>query len=140
MRFNGNEETADERAAPSFAPTSLLTPVWRILDSLLANVQNRFDLLRTEAREAEVRFVEIFLLCSAIVVFGTIAVSLATFVLVLLAWKEGSLVAITPLIAAYAFAAAWAGNALKKRLNGPPPFSATSEELRKDQACIPHPR
>jgi uncharacterized membrane protein YqjE len=120
--------------------SSLLAPVWRILDCALDNVQNRLDLLRTEAKEAEIRFVEMFLLASAIVIFGTLALSVTTFVLMLLVWKDGSLVTLTVLIAAYAFAAAWAGAALKKRLKAPAPFEATSEELRKDRECIPHPQ
>jgi hypothetical protein len=51
----------------------------------------------------------------------------------------GPLITLGALIATYGLAAAWAGSALRKRLAGPAPFAATSEELRKDRECIPHP-
>ena len=120
--------------------TGLLTPLWRILESLLANVQNRLDLLQTEAQSQMVRFVEIVLLASAVIIFGTLALTVTCLVVVLLVWNDGPLIALSALIATYAFAAAWAGSALRKRLTGPFPFEATSEELRKDRECIPHPQ
>ena len=139
-RLNNDTPVSDSKRVPNGESPSLLAPVWRILDSVLATVQNRLDLLRTEANEAEVRFIEMFLLASAVIIFGTLALSVTTVALVFLVWRDGSVLTLTALIAAYAFAAAWAGSELKKRLKAPAPFEATSEELGKDRECIPHPR
>jgi uncharacterized membrane protein YqjE len=115
----------------------LLDPVWNILDQTLAAAQNRLELFRVEAQEEKIRLVEIVLLASAIMVLGTLALALATFLTVLLAWRSGSMIALAALTIAYIAGACVAGRLLRARLQSPPPFAATAEEFRKDRECLP---
>ena len=116
---------------------SLLEPVWKLLNSILAAAQNRLELFRVEAQEEKIRLFEILMLASVVMVFGTLAVGIGTFAIVALLWKAGATAAIGGVVAAYGIGAAVAWRALRARLKIPA-FAATAEELRKDRACVPH--
>lgn len=117
--------------------SSLLDPVWNILDDLFASAQNRLDLFRVEAQEEKIRIFQMILLAAAVMVLGTLALATATFAIALVVWDTGSYLVLTGVIAAYTGGAWLAWRALRRRLDGAAPFSATSDELRKDRECIP---
>jgi uncharacterized membrane protein YqjE len=117
--------------------SSLLDPIWRLLDTGLATAQNRLELFRVEAREEKIRIFQIILLVSALIILGTLALALATFAIAIVVWQSGALIVLPCVIAAYAIGAGMAWRALRARLNGEGPFAASAEELRKDRECIP---
>ena len=135
MRDVANNGQASERVN---GHSSLLDPLWSMLDGALATAHNRFELFRVEAREEKIRIFQIILLASALIVLGTLALALATFAIALVVWQEGSLIILPGVIAAYAIGAYLAWRALRARLHGEAPFAASADELRKDRECIPH--
>lgn len=128
---------AIENGGGGVTVTSLIEPVWKLLDSVLAAAQNRLELFCVEAQEEKIRLFEILMLASVVMVLGTLAVGIGTFAIVALLWKAGATTAIGGVVAAYGVGAAIAWRALRARLKIPS-FAATAEELRKDRACVPH--
>jgi uncharacterized membrane protein YqjE len=114
----------------------ILEPVWKALDTAVAAAQNRLELFRVEVQEEKVRVMELALLASAIIVLGTLALTVGTVAVVMVVWNDGGLIALACLASGYAIGAFAAWRALKARLKSEPPFAGTSEELRKDRECI----
>jgi uncharacterized membrane protein YqjE len=115
----------------------ILEPVWGLLDNVLAAAQNRLELVRLEAQEEKLRLLEVFLLASAIVVLGTLALAVATFTILFYVWWNGPEIALSIVILAYAIGAGVAWRLLKARLKSGTPFADSIAELKKDRECIP---
>ena len=124
------------RCAPSNGRASLLDPFWKLLDNTLAAVQNRLELFRVEAQEEKIRLMEMLLLAAIAIVLGILAISVATFAIVLVVWQRGVLLLLPCVIGAYAAGAYFAWRGLQARLKGEAPFAATADEIRKDRECI----
>jgi uncharacterized membrane protein YqjE len=118
----------------------LLDPVWDLLDTALAAAQNRLELFRVEAQEEKTRMVEVFLLASAILILGALALGMATFSMVYFFWWNGPEIAFSILILTYAAGAGVAWRLLKARLKSETLFASSAAELEKDRACINHRR
>jgi uncharacterized membrane protein YqjE len=82
----------------------ILEPVWKLLDNALAVAQNRLDLFRVEAQEEKIRFAQMLLVTSAIIVLATLSLALGIITIVMLAWQDGLLTALVLLSAACAIA------------------------------------
>jgi len=116
----------------------ILEPFWQLLDKTLAAAQNRLELFRVEAQEEKIRFMETFLLASAIVILGTLALAVATFTIAIYIWQSGPEIALAIIISTYAFGAVAAWRLLQARLISEKPFAGSAAELEKDRACISH--
>ena len=118
----------------------ILGPIWGFLDNALAAAQIRLELVRVEAQEEKNRLVEIFLLASAILILGTLALAVATFAIAIYIWQSGPEITLTFLILTYATGAGVAWRLLRARLKSEKPFADSAAELEKDRECIIHRR
>lgn len=108
----------------------------RIVDTLLATVQNRVELFAVELQEEKCRLVEAILCAAAVAAFGMMTLSLLTFTVVILFWENGRLAALAGLSVLYLVGTALAWRALQARLKARSAFAGTLDELKKDRACL----
>lgn len=108
----------------------------RILDTLLATAQNRIELLAVELQEEKCRLMEALLLALAVAVGGIMTLTLVTFLLVILFWENGRLLALGGLSVMYLAGTALAWRALQSRLKARSAFAGTIDELKKDRECL----
>lgn len=108
----------------------------RILDTLLATVQNRVELFAVELQEEKRRMVEALLCAAAFAAFGMMALSLVTFGIIMLFWENGRLYALAVLIVLHLIGAVVAWRALQARLNCKSALTDTLEEIKKDRSCL----
>lgn len=116
----------------------ILQPLWRLLDDILAVAQNRIELFQAEAQEEKLKFVQILLLASAIVILTTLCLTLAIFAAIIALGENYQVATLLIFAAICAGAAAFAGRALRRQLNKKV-FGSFAEEFRKDRQCIPRP-
>jgi uncharacterized membrane protein YqjE len=108
----------------------------RILDTLLAAAQNRIELIAVELQEEKCRLMEALLCAVAVAVLGIMSLTLVTFLLVVLFWENGRLIALGALSVLYLAGTALAWRALRSHLRARSAFAGTIEELKKDRACL----
>jgi uncharacterized membrane protein YqjE len=122
------------------APEETRPGVWsslkRVLDALLATVQNRVELISVELQEEKCRLVEAILLAAGVAAFGILTLTLLTFTLVALLWDTARMVALVGLSVTYLAVTVAAWRALQARLRSPAAFAGTLEELKKDRSCL----
>jgi uncharacterized membrane protein YqjE len=116
--------------------SSVWASLKRILDTLLATVQNRVELFAVELQEEKCRLIEALLCAVAVVVCGLMTLTLLTFTIVVLFWENARLPALAALIVLYLVGTALAWRALHSRLKNKNAFSGTIEELKKDRSCL----
>ena len=112
------------------------TSLKRIVDTLLATVQNRVELFAVELQEEKCRLVEAILCAAAVAAFGMMTLSLLTFTVVILFWENGRLPALAGLSVLYLVGTALAWRALRTRLKARIAFAGTVEEFKRDRACL----
>ncbi len=103
----------------------------RLLDSVLATLQNRFELFALEIKEEKYRLVELLILVGAALFFGAVGLALLIGVGIFLApenWRLGIAAAVGALCLLGVVIIAFR---LKKRLQEPP-FGDSIRQLRKD--------
>lgn len=108
----------------------------RILDTLLATVQNRVELFAVELQEEKSRLVEAMLYAAAVAAFGMMTLTLVTFTVVILFWENGRLPALVGLSVLYLVGTVLAWRSLQSRLKARTAFSGTLDELKKDRTCL----
>lgn len=114
----------------------ILEKLRSIVDGGLALAENRLEIFGVELQEEKCRLVEMFVWASAVVVFGMMALTLLTFVVVVLFWDNARVAALGILSGLYLLAAVLAWRGLHSRLNNSTAFSGTLGELRKDRECL----
>ncbi len=117
---------------PDPASRGLLASLRGILETGLALVQNRVELLAVEIKEHKTRLVRVLLLAGALIVAGNMAAMVLTAAIIVLAGEGARGPALIGLGVFYLAAALWLFLALRKELRAPPPFEATISELKKD--------
>ncbi len=108
----------------------------RILDTLLATLQNRVELFAVELQEEKCRLMEALLCAVAVAAFGMMTLTLATFTVVILFWENGRVPALAGLSVLYLIGTALAWRALQSRLKTPSALTGTLDEFKKDRACL----
>jgi uncharacterized membrane protein YqjE len=108
----------------------------RILDTLLATVQNRVELFAVELQEEKCRLVEAMICAAAVAAFGMMTLTLLTFTIVILFWENGRLPALACLSVVYLAGTALAWRALQTRLKARSAFADTLNEIKKDRVCL----
>ena len=107
-----------------------------ILETLLAAVQTRVELLACEVQEEKCRLVEALLCAAAVAAFGMMTLTMVTFTLVVLFWENGRLPVLIGLSLAYLCGTAFAFSALRRRLRKRTAFAGTLGELETDRSCL----
>jgi len=114
----------------------ILEKLRSIVDGGLALAENRLEIFGVELHEEKCRLVEMFIWASALIAFGMMALTLLTFVVVVLFWDNARVPALGILSGLYLLAALLAWRGLHSRLNNSTSFSGTLGELRKDRECL----
>ena len=119
------------------APTGFLGSLRLLGDSVLASVQDRFELFTVELQEEKFRLIKTFIWISAAVFTGMMAVMFASLTLVYFFWETARLGVLIGLTAVYTGALIAIILALRAFLaRQPKPFSATLNEIGEDRSCI----
>jgi len=115
----------------------LFTAARRLLDTGLAAVQNRVELVAVELREEKCRFFELLLLASSALFLGMMAVIVLTAAVVLICPEEVRGYVAIFFGLAYALSAAVAFSGVRSRLkNYPMPLAETSDQIKKDREWL----
>jgi len=118
-------------------PSSYLQSLRALGDTLLANVQGRVDLFAVELEEQKLRMIQTFIWICVSVFTGMLAVTFASLTLVYLLWETARLAALGGLTALYTVAWVVIWIAFRNYVSRQPrAFTATSQELQEDRACI----
>jgi uncharacterized membrane protein YqjE len=122
---------------PPPAPTGYLSSLRSLGDSLLASVQDRFELFTIELQEEKLRLIQAFIWISAAVFAGMMAITFASLTLVYLFWESARLAVLVGLTLLYSAAFAVIIVAFRRYVRRQPnPFSGTLHEIRQDRECI----
>jgi len=115
----------------------LFASLRRMLDSLLAIVQNRFQLFTVELQEEKIRVFDLLLRAIAVVVLGFMTLIAATALVVVWLWDTSPVAVLAIVTLIYGLTAAGIGYSIRQRLkNGPLPFAGTLAEFKKDRECL----
>ena len=121
-------------AAPDQGPIASLR---RILATLLDLGRTRIELIAVEIEEQIEYAAKLLLWGIAAVYFGSLALLLLAFTIVIAFWDTHRMLAAIGVTAAFALAAAGAGFSVRKRLRQRPRIlSATSAELKRDADAL----
>ena len=114
----------------------LLQSLRLLAATVLAILQNRFELLVVELQEERVRLFNALLLVAGVAALGCLTLATTTVTLLVMVWikyRVAGLAAMSFLLLAAALVAYWR---LRVRLKNWTPFSETLAELKKDRECL----
>ncbi len=118
-------------------PSSVLAAASSLLDSVLASLQNRVQILSIELQEEKIRLVQLLVWVAAIVFAGMMTVAFASLTVIYFFWENARLAALGGMTVFYAVGVLILWIKLKSYLaRQARPFQATLSELEKDRACI----
>jgi uncharacterized membrane protein YqjE len=105
-----------------------------ILESVVGLLSKRFELATLELEEEKHRAIDQLLRVVLVAVFGLLSLMMLSFLIIVVCWDTAArLYVISGWVITYALAAWRVYLSLRRKLeNGPTPFSATVDELRKD--------
>jgi uncharacterized membrane protein YqjE len=116
--------------------SGILGSVARIVETVLATVQNRLELFAVELKEEKGHLIQLLILAVVVVILGLMALILLTFAIIAWFWESGRMAAVLTLLLIYLTGAIAAGRVLQLRLKRWQAFAATLNELKKDRACL----
>ena len=117
--------------------SGFFTSLRKILDSGLATLQTRAELLSVEFKEEKDHALELMTWLMMLLFFGIMAVLVLSATIILLFREDLRVYAAIGLALLYLAGAIWSLMGLRKRLKERPmPFSATVEEIRKDREWL----
>ncbi len=108
----------------------------RLARRLLALGENRFELLMVEVQEARERLLRAIVLALGVAALGLLAGMALTGAIVVLLWELSRVAALLVLTGLYGAAAVCLYRRLTRLLRDWQTFPATSDQLRKDHACL----
>lgn len=118
----------------------LLRSVKHLGQSLLGAARTRLEIFATEIEEERLRLEQLLVLALAAAFCLAMATLLAVAFLVIYFWDTHRLVTVGALALTFVAVAAVLGWTLRARVNSRPrPFTATRDELAKDQAMLREP-
>ena len=117
--------------------SGLLGSLRGFADGLLGSVHDRFELLSVELQEEKHRLIQIAIWISAIAALALLAVTFASFALVVLFWETARGAVVSGLALAYIAGLVATVVGFKRFMKRQPkPFADTIEEFKRDRACI----
>jgi uncharacterized membrane protein YqjE len=114
----------------------LFSSVKRLLNTALAEVENRIELFLLELREERSRLFDVLLLGCAAGMLGFMALLTVTVTLVVIFWDSARVPVLVVLSACYSLGTLGVLWRLKVMMRSWSSFSATLDELKKDRACF----
>jgi len=122
---------------PDSEPAGLFGSARNLIDTGLAAVQNRAELLSVEFKEEKDHILEVGFWLTFALFFGIMTVLVLTATVILLFSEEYRIYAAGAFCIVYLAGTIWAILGLRKRLQSRPvPFAATVEELKKDREWL----
>jgi uncharacterized membrane protein YqjE len=122
---------------PPVTEVGMFASLRRMFDTVLALVQNRFQLFTVELQEEKVRLIDLLLRVAAVVVLGIMTLVTATAVIVVWLWNTSPVVVLIIITVLYGGSAAGIGYSIQRRLrSGSMPFAGTLAEFKKDRECL----
>jgi len=119
------------------APSGLFTSLRKLLDTGLATLQNRAELLSVEFREEKDHALELVIWLTMVLFFAIMAVLLLSATIIFVFREDLRIYAAAGLTLIYLVGAIWSFLGVRTRLKSRPlPFSATVEEIRKDREWL----
>ena len=118
------------------AEGGLLSTLRRMLQTLRDMAENRVELFLIEWREERLHLLEALLLLMIGTVCALMALFVVTFAIVVIFWDTHRVLVLTLIILAYASGAVTGFTLLRSRMRRWQAFSATLEQIKKDQACF----
>ena len=103
----------------------LFDSVKQMGDTLLSAASNRLELFTVELQEEKCRVIELLILAAAAVICGLMSLLMVTATVIYLLPARYRWIALVALCIVYLIGTAIAWFGLKKRMNGPKPFSGT---------------
>lgn len=114
-----------------------LDPVRRMGDSILALIQNRFEMAGVELQEEKLRALTLFVWLAFAVALGTAGILLALGTVALLLWNVAGYAGLAGLALVALLAAAAVLHAIRRAIHtGPMPFAGTVAEFKKDRDLL----
>ncbi len=110
--------------------------VARVIDTALATVQNRVELFSVELQEEKSRIIEAMLFAGAVLVMGSMTITLLTLAVVMMFSESARLVALSVLGLVYLTVTVVGACMLRTRLKNWVSFQGTIGEIKKDRACL----
>jgi uncharacterized membrane protein YqjE len=115
----------------------MIDPILKAIDTSLAAVQHRFELLAIEFQEEKSRFIELLLWATLALFAGVMGVIVATITIVFLFDENHRGYAAIAFSFLYLIGATWALNEVRSRLkNAPLPLLGSISELKKDREFL----
>ena len=125
---------------PSSASTGVMASLRELGGSIVAGLQDRFELLTVELQEEKFRLIQLTLWLVAAAFSGMLAITFASITLVYVFWESARLAVLGGLTLLYAGALVAIIITLRRCIaRQPTPFQATRRELKADLACIRNP-
>src|SRR5438094_199588 len=122
---------------PESEPVGLFGSARNLIDTGLAAVQNRAELLSVEFKEEKDHILEVGFWLTFALFFGIMTVLVLTATVILLFSEGYRIYAAGAFCIVYLAGTIWAILGLRKRLqNRPVPFAETVEELKKDREWL----
>lgn len=112
-------------------------PVRRMGDSILALIQNRFELAGVELQEEKLRALNLLVWLAFAVALGTAGILLALGTVALLLWNVAGYAGLAGLAVLALIGAGAVLQSIRRALHaGPMPFSGTVAEFKKDRDLL----
>ena len=109
----------------------------RLGDSVLSLAHRRLELASLELQEEKHRLIDLLLRAALLVVLGILTLVSATALVVVIFWERSPVAALAIVTGLYALAVLMVALGLRAKLKtGPPPFSDTIAELKKDREWL----
>jgi len=119
------------------AGNGLLSSLRKLLDTGLATVQNRVELLAVEFKEEKDHAIELIIWVMALLCFALMTLLILSVTIILVFPEQLRAYAAGGLALIYLAGAVWSFLQLRTRLkNRPIPFSSTIEEIKKDREWL----
>jgi len=119
------------------ASSGLFTSLRKLLDTGLATLQNRAELLSVEFKEEKDHAIELGIWLTMVLFFSIMALIVLTATIILLFPQDLRVYAAGAITLLYLIGAVWSFLGLRSRLKSRPlPFSATVEEIKKDREWL----
>ena len=119
---------------PLYSP-GIFGSVRRVIDTTLAILQNRLELIAVELGEEKSRAISVLVWGALLIFFAFMTVIALTATIVFLLW-EHALYALAGFTALYLIGAIASMLIVKGKIKNPPPFAETIAQLKKDREWL----
>jgi uncharacterized membrane protein YqjE len=122
-------------AAVGGVPAGIFGSVRRVLDTVLAILQNRLELMMIELNEEKSRLISVVIWAAALLFLAFMGIVALMLTVVMLLWDH-ALIVLGSFTGVFLLGALVSFLMIKKKIKGSIPFSETIAQLKKDRAWL----